>query len=256
MINTKKVAGHKFLAGLGKTRLRPGGKQATEWLFKQAGFTPQSQVLEIACNMATTSIEIAKKFGCHIIGIDVDKSALEKAKQNTQKNNVDQLVGIQQANASKLPFADNSFDIVINEAMLTMYTDNTKANLLTEYFRVLKPGGKLLTHDIMLTNPEQAQEIIELIRQAINVHAQPISYDSWLNLFSSIGFTDIKAVHAPMTLMSPKGIITDEGFFGALNIFRNALRKQNRTQFFNMFRTFRQNRQQLNYIAVCSMKPK
>ena len=44
MTNTKKVAGHKFLAGLGKTRLRPGGKQATEWLFKQAGFTPQSQV--------------------------------------------------------------------------------------------------------------------------------------------------------------------------------------------------------------------
>lgn len=85
MINTKKVAGHKFLAGLGKTRLRPGGKQATEWLFKQAGFTPQSQVLEIACNMATTSIEIAKIFVCHIIGIDVDKSALEKAKQNTQK---------------------------------------------------------------------------------------------------------------------------------------------------------------------------
>lgn len=85
MEQIKKEAGHKFLARLGKTRLRPGGKKATEWLFKQAEFTPQSRVLEIACNMATTSIDIAKRFNCHIIGIDMDKSALAKAKQNIIK---------------------------------------------------------------------------------------------------------------------------------------------------------------------------
>ncbi|HAU4310940.1 TPA: SAM-dependent methyltransferase, partial [Citrobacter freundii] len=28
-------AGHTFLASLGKTRLRPGGVEATEWLFSQ-----------------------------------------------------------------------------------------------------------------------------------------------------------------------------------------------------------------------------
>ena len=183
MEQIKKEAGHKFLARLGKTRLRPGGKKATEWLFKQAEFTPQSQVLEIACNMGTTSIEIAKRFKCHIIGIDMDKMALEKAKQNVIKNNVSQLVDIQQADASKLPFPDNSFDIVINEAMLTMYADKAKARLLSEYFRVLKPGGKLLTHDIMLVNPENSQDIMAQIHNAINVNAQPMSHDEGLIFF-------------------------------------------------------------------------
>ena len=256
MENNKKEVGHKLLARLGKTRLRPGGKKATEWLFKQAGFTPQSQVLEIACNMGTTSIEIAKRFKCHIIGIDMDKMALEKAKQNVIQNNVSELVEIKQADASKLPFDDNSFDIVINEAMLTMYADKAKAHLLKEYFRVLKPGGKLLTHDMMLLNTENPQYILEQIYQAINVNAQPMSHDGWINLFSSAGFSDIKTSHAPMTLLSPTGMIIDEGFFGALKIFRNALHKQNRQQFFNMLNRFRKNKKYLNYIAVCSVKPK
>ena len=256
MENNKKEAGHKFLARLGKTRLRPGGKKATDWLFKQAEFTPQSQVLEIACNMGTTSIEIAKRFNCHIIGIDMDKMALEKAKQNVIKNNLSESVDIKQADASKLPFADNSFDIVINEAMLTMYANKAKAHLLKEYFRVLKPGGKLLTHDIMLLNPEHSQDVMEQIHHAINVNAQPMSHNAWINLFSSIGFSHIKSVHSPMTLMSPKGMIIDEGFFGALKIVRNALHKQNRSQFLKMFKTFRKNKKYLNYIAVCSVKPK
>ncbi len=256
MEQIKKEAGHKFLARLGKTRLRPGGKKATEWLFKQAEFTPQSRVLEIACNMATTSIDIAKRFNCHIIGIDMDKSALAKAKQNVIKNNVSQLVDIQQADASKLPFADNSFDVVINEAMLTMYADKTKARLLNEYFRVLKPGGKLLTHDIMLDNPENSQDVMAQIHNAINVNAQPMSHDDWINLFSTIGFINIKSEHAAMTLMSPRGMITDEGFFGAIKIVGNALHKQNRPQFIQMFKTFRKNKKSLNYIAICSVKPK
>ena len=256
MEQIKKEAGHKFLARLGKTRLRPGGKKATEWLFKQAEFTPQSRVLEIACNMATTSIDIAKRFNCHIIGIDMDKSALAKAKQNVIKNNVSQLVDIQQADASKLPFPDNSFDIVINEAMLTMYADKAKARLINEYFRVLKPGGKLLTHDIMLDNPKNSQDVMAQIHNAINVNAQPMSHDEWINLFSTIGFINIKSEHAAMTLMSPRGMITDEGFLGAIKIIGNALHKQNRPQFIKMFKTFRKNKKYLNYIAICSVKPK
>ena len=55
-------AGHTFLASLGKTRLRPGGVEATEWLFSQSQLTPGSQVLEVACNMATTAIELVQRF--------------------------------------------------------------------------------------------------------------------------------------------------------------------------------------------------
>lgn len=62
-------------------RLRPGGKIATQWLLSQSGLHKDSQVLEIACNMGTTAIEIASQYHCHITGIDMDKHALEKAQK-------------------------------------------------------------------------------------------------------------------------------------------------------------------------------
>ena len=56
----KEEVGHNFLARLGKTRLRPGGKLATDWLIANADFNANKKVLEVACNMCTTAIQIVK----------------------------------------------------------------------------------------------------------------------------------------------------------------------------------------------------
>lgn len=50
-----KEAGHTFLAKLGKTRLRPGGKEATDWLIQQGAFSQDKQVLEVAYNIYLSS---------------------------------------------------------------------------------------------------------------------------------------------------------------------------------------------------------
>ena len=116
----KDEVGHNFLARLGKTRLRPGGKKATDWLIANGDFSQDKKVLEVACNMGTTAIGLAKQFGCHIEGVDLDEHALEKAQANIEANDLQEKIHVQRANAMKLPFEDESFDIVINEAMLTM----------------------------------------------------------------------------------------------------------------------------------------
>lgn len=41
----KEEIGHHFLARLGKTHLRPGGKRATDWLISQGNFSKNKQVL-------------------------------------------------------------------------------------------------------------------------------------------------------------------------------------------------------------------
>ncbi|HGN1704252.1 TPA: class I SAM-dependent methyltransferase [Providencia rettgeri] len=251
---TAHEAGHKFLARLGKKRLRPGGKIATQWLLEQAGLHKESQVLEVACNMGTTAIEIASQFHCHITGIDMDKQALAQAQKNVENHSLADLITIQMADASKLPFEDNSFDVVINEAMLTMYGNKAKAKLLQEYFRVLKPGGCLLTHDIAFKDVQNAEAISSQMHQAIHVKAQPLPQAEWIDLFKQAGFQNVMSTTGPMTLLSPKGLIYDEGLFGTLKIIRNALRTENRPQFLRMFRHFRQNRGKLNYIAVASVK--
>ncbi|MDH2999585.1 hypothetical protein A1D23_05690 [Chelonobacter oris] len=249
----KDEVGHHFLARLGKTRLRPGGRRATEWLIQQGHFNAETQVLEVACNMATTAVGLATRFGCRIKGIDLDEQALNKAEANIRRHGLQDKIHVRRANATKLPFADRTFDVVINEAMLTMLPLEAKRKAVGEYFRVLKPGGVLLTHDVMLTRDEDP-EVLQQLRQAINISVTPLSKPQWLSLFQTCGFSDCESINDSMTLLSPTGMIYDEGVFGAMKIVGNALKPQNLPTFKKMFKLFNDPQQRLNFIAVCSRK--
>jgi ubiquinone/menaquinone biosynthesis C-methylase UbiE len=253
-MGTSEKAGHTFLASLGKTRLRPGGVEATEWLFSRARMTPQHKVLEVACNMATTAIEIAQRYGSEIYAIDMDKTALSHARDNVIREGLERQIHVMEANANKLPFPDNSFDVVINEAMLTMYADKAKAKLVSEYFRVLKPGGCLLTHDIMFTRNALNNREHDALEGVVKSNVSPMSHAAWEQLFTSAGFGQVTTHHGQMSLMSPLGLIRDEGFPRAVKIAFNGLRSVNRQRFLGMFRFFRAHRKNLNYIACCSTK--
>ncbi len=249
----KEEVGHHFLARLGKTRLRPGGKLATDWLIANGDFRKDKKVLEVACNMGTTAIEIAKQFGCQVIGIDLDEEALEKARQNIVENKVESQVKVQRANATKLPFEDASFDIVINEAMLTMLPLEAKEKAIREYLRVLKPNGFLLTHDVLL-NVDDAEEVLAQLREAINISVTPLTKAGWKETFQRCGFRNVETFSGEMSLLSPKGLIHDEGVLGAMKIVGNALKPENRETFKKMYQTFNDPEKKLGFIAVCSQK--
>ncbi|BFU60362.1 MULTISPECIES: class I SAM-dependent methyltransferase [Rodentibacter] len=250
----KEEVGHNFLARLGKTRLRPGGKKATDWLIASGDFNKDKKVLEVACNMGTTAIGLAKRFGCHIEGVDLDEEALEKARVNIEAKGMQDKIHVQRANAMKLPFDEGTFDIVINEAMLTMLPIEAKKKAITEYLRVLKPGGFLLTHDVMLVGTENHQTILEDMRKAINVAVTPLTKEGWKEIFQECGFRNIETFSGEMTLLSPRGMIYDEGVFGTLKIIKNAMKPENREQFKRMFKIFNDPQRKLHFIAVCSQK--
>ena len=241
---TKKEVGHNFLARLGKKRLRPGGITATNWLIEQGQFSKDSHVLEVACNMCTTSIELAQTYGYSVEGVDRDPKTLEKARANIHEAGLDELVHVQQANAMKLPFPDDSFDIIINEA---------KIKAIKEYLRVLKPGGRLLTHDVSFTE-ERMEEQLASLRQTINANVEPLHVADWQKLFEEQGFSSVKLNYGKLTLMFILGMIKDEGFWGTLRITYRGLKKENRQQFLKMYRFFNKAGKDLTYIAVCSTK--
>lgn len=249
----KDEVGHNFLARLGKTRLRPGGRKATEWLIASGDFNKDKKILEVACNMCTTAIGLAQKFGCKIEGVDLDEAALEKARANIAMHGLQDKIHVQRANAMVLPFEDESFDIVINEAMLTMLPVQAKMKAVAEYFRVLKPGGFLLTHDVMLTT-EDSEAVLQQLREAINITVIPLTKQGWKNVFLDSGFRNVETYNGDMTLLSPSGMLYDEGVLGTLKIIKNALKAENRSTFKKMFNVFNDPQKKLNFIAVCSQK--
>ncbi len=247
----KREVGHTFLARIGKKRLRPGGKKATEWLIEQGEFSSNTNVLEVACNMGTTMIDLVKRYNCQVTGVDVDKRVLANARNNIKKHQLENDITLVHANAMKLPFPDDTFDVIINEAMLTMLPREAKEKAIKEYYRVLKKGGKLLTHDVMLTKSDEA--VVQQLGKAINVRVQPLTEESWQQTLAQT-FQHTSAVSGPMTLLSPTGMIRDEGVMGSIQVMKNAMKKENRPQFLQMFRLFRAKKDVLYFIAICSKK--
>lgn len=77
-------------------------------------------------------------------GIDYNAAMAQTAKGNLQRCEL--TASLQQADIARLPYADNSFDTLVNTMAFSGYPDGKAA--LTEMDRVLKPGGKLVLIDI------------------------------------------------------------------------------------------------------------
>lgn len=79
-------------------------------------------------------------------GVDLDKTAIKFC----NKTHGSESLNFLQGNAQKLPFEDNSMDVVINVESSHRY-ENMK-EFLSEVKRVLKPGGSFLITDFRYNN--------------------------------------------------------------------------------------------------------
>jgi SAM-dependent methyltransferase len=107
-------------------------------LLDTARAQPGDHVLDVGCFTGVLAREALCRVGPsgHVVGIDRNPGMLAVAKQIAPD------VTWQEGGAESLPFADASFDVVASAFGLP-YFDRTPA--LREMWRVLKPGGRLIT---------------------------------------------------------------------------------------------------------------
>lgn len=77
----------------------------------------------------------------------------------------------------------------------------------------------------------------------------PLTPESWYQLYQEVGFSNIESQIGPLSLMTPTGMMRDEGLLGTLTIIKNALKPSNRKMFFTMFKTMRRHKKNMNYIV-------
>jgi arsenite methyltransferase len=123
---------------------------------------PGEAILDIGCGAGVDTIIAALMLGPSgsVTGIDLVPEMLNRAKENTS------LVGavnveFMEGSAEELPFADNTFDVVISNGVFNLVVDKTKA--LGEVHRVLKPGGRFMLADQVLAGelPKETKARIE-----------------------------------------------------------------------------------------------
>jgi len=107
----------------------------TNGLIRWGRMRENSQVLDAGCGTGRYSLEIEKRTGAKVTGLDFSRGMLSKASQKDK--------GIWlQGDASALPFENSAFDTVI--IMLVLQHVDDEPRVISEAQRVLKPGGRLV----------------------------------------------------------------------------------------------------------------
>jgi SAM-dependent methyltransferase len=111
--------------------------QVGDDLVEKVGISSGESVLDVACGTGNVSIPAAAK-GAEVTGLDITPQLLEDAKRNAEKYGVE--VEWVEGDAQDLPFADDTFDVVVSTFGCMFAPDHAKA--AAEIVRVLKPGGR------------------------------------------------------------------------------------------------------------------
>jgi ubiquinone/menaquinone biosynthesis C-methylase UbiE len=90
------------------------------------------------------AIELAKLGRYRIVGLDISKSFVHIATENAARAGV--AVEFREGSASAMPFESDSFDFVYCRAAFKNFSEPVAA--LDEMYRVLKPGGNAVIHDM------------------------------------------------------------------------------------------------------------
>ena len=112
-------------------------------------------VLDIGCGAGVDSIIAATMVGPdgRVVGIDLIPEMLERAKENLGKTSIEN-VTFREGSAEDLPFPEATFDVVISNGVFNLVPD--KATALKEVVRVLKPDGRFMLADQVLTTSQPA----------------------------------------------------------------------------------------------------
>jgi len=108
-----------------------------------AEISPLDTVLDVACGTGEfENLLLTENSTLKIVGVDISAEMLAIAQEKCK--NYPQ-VSFHTASASALPFADNSFDVIVSASSFHYFNDPLAA--LIEMKRVLKPNGKVVILD-------------------------------------------------------------------------------------------------------------
>lgn len=240
-----------FMAMMGKRVIHPGGSTATDQLLELAAVGPGERVLDIGCGVGTTAIRLAREYGARVVAADSDPLMRDHTHKNVSAAGTQHRVSVEVADVEALPYADDSFDVVIAEAVDSVVDPGAAA---AEMARVTRPGGRVLATDFTW-HREPTDQARDLMLREICPGLHLDDAAGWAAIYAAAGLVDIRTDSGACPAMTPRGFIADEGGGTAL-IFGRAMTRPVylRRMFWLMPRLLRV-APYIGYVLVSARKP-
>lgn len=173
-------------------------QQAQELMMDQVGKRLQLKksdlVLDAGCGRGTTSCYLAKKYSCKIIGIDLVDFELVKARKRAKDLNLENQVSFLLKDYSRTKFPNDYFDKILTLETLVHSPNISKT--LGEFFRILKPGSKIVLFEYSHAPERDFSKYEKNIFNEINTETSMSSfkkmyYQTLARILTNTGFKDV-----------------------------------------------------------------
>jgi ubiquinone/menaquinone biosynthesis C-methylase UbiE len=171
-----------------------------------ARLRPGERVLDVGCGTGSIALLAKQRVGegGRVCGIDPSLPMIARARRKAARRGL--TIEFQPGVIERLPFPDQTFDIVLSTFMMHQIPDEVKRQGLAEIARVLTPGGRLLVVDTR--RPEEPEDPEQHLgtpahpgHRAYPAHrAHPVHIGTWRSgvqdqpaLMREAGFADIEA---------------------------------------------------------------
>jgi SAM-dependent methyltransferase len=126
--------------------IRPGGLALTDHALAFCALPVRARVLDVGCGPASSVGHLIAQHGLAATGLDPSALLLRVGRCR------DETLPLVQSSGERMPIAHARFDAVLTECSLSVMKDRERA--LSEFWRVLRPGGYLILADIYARNPD------------------------------------------------------------------------------------------------------
>jgi ubiquinone/menaquinone biosynthesis C-methylase UbiE len=123
-------------------------RQFREKTMDYMDFSPTDRILDVGCGTGSLTILAARRLTPpgEAVGIDAAPRMIAIAREKAEREGVPASFRVMVA--ERLAFADAHFDVVVNSMFCHHVDRELKEQAFAEMFRVLRPGGTLVTADI------------------------------------------------------------------------------------------------------------
>ncbi len=159
--------------------------QDLSWLVEAAVLTGTERVLDIATGGGHAAFALAP-YAAEVVALDLTRPMLEVAQKEAEARQLHNIRFLE-GDAQAIPCEDSSFDLVACRQAAHHFPNIRQC--VSEWMRVLKPGGKLLLIDLISPEEQDADvflEQIEILRDPSHVRNHRIS--EWKLLLQEANF--------------------------------------------------------------------
>jgi demethylmenaquinone methyltransferase / 2-methoxy-6-polyprenyl-1,4-benzoquinol methylase len=154
-------------------------------------------VLDVATGTAAVAIELVRRTGCSVVGLDQSAEMLEVGRERVERAGLSERISLVHGTAERLPFDDAQFD-ALSFTYLLRYVED-RAATMRELARVSRPGGTIASLEFGVPPSPVWRALWELyVRVGLPVLGRAIS-PGWHEVGRVLGPT-IRALPSPQRL--------------------------------------------------------